>query len=244
MVQRAFIAARTSPPTGLRLVAISDTHGCHRSLDVPAGDVLVHAGDFTYASREADAVDFNDWLATLPHAHKIVAFGNHEEAAPWRSRAHELLSNATLLVAGEARIPRPSGDGPDLRVYATDFNWPTDPRGPRNPRLAHIPEGVDVLVSHYPARGEHDGGHGCVDLMAHVARARPGLVVCGHFHYAHGAGMGRAVGTADTLFVNAANAREHGKLGWPAVVVDFPAPSPARAGVGAGVASVAREGDS
>jgi predicted phosphodiesterase len=32
------------PP--VRIVCISDTHGQHAKLSVPAGDVLIHAGDF------------------------------------------------------------------------------------------------------------------------------------------------------------------------------------------------------
>jgi predicted phosphodiesterase len=31
----------------MRLVLISDTHMVHDTLDIPAGDVLIHAGDFT-----------------------------------------------------------------------------------------------------------------------------------------------------------------------------------------------------
>ena len=37
----------TSEKKSLKIVCISDTHGKHRSLKVPDGDVLVHAGDIT-----------------------------------------------------------------------------------------------------------------------------------------------------------------------------------------------------
>ena len=37
----------TSEKKYLRIVCISDTHGKHRNLVVPDGDVLVHAGDIT-----------------------------------------------------------------------------------------------------------------------------------------------------------------------------------------------------
>jgi predicted phosphodiesterase len=32
----------------MRIVLISDTHGLHRQLEVPPGDLLIHAGDFTF----------------------------------------------------------------------------------------------------------------------------------------------------------------------------------------------------
>jgi predicted phosphohydrolase len=65
--------------TPLRLVLLSDTHQLHREVDVPDGDVFIHAGDFTMFSRSMEAVvDFNDWLGELPHRYKIVVPGNHE----------------------------------------------------------------------------------------------------------------------------------------------------------------------
>jgi hypothetical protein len=42
---------------------MSDTHELHRELDVPHGDILIHAGDFTTFSKSATAIlDFNEWL--------------------------------------------------------------------------------------------------------------------------------------------------------------------------------------
>jgi predicted phosphohydrolase len=78
---------------------MSDTHELHRELDVPHGDILIHAGDLTMSSKSAAAIlDFNDWLGELPHRSKILIPGNHEfflEADPSRRR---LISNATVLI--------------------------------------------------------------------------------------------------------------------------------------------------
>ena len=50
----------TKRPTGtapyqprgtMRLVLVSDSHCRHRHLDVPDGDVFIHAGDFTYFGK-------------------------------------------------------------------------------------------------------------------------------------------------------------------------------------------------
>jgi predicted phosphohydrolase len=65
--------------TKLRLVLLSDTHQLHRQVEVPDGDILIHAGDFTMFAESMEAVvDFNDWLGELPHRYKIVVPGNHE----------------------------------------------------------------------------------------------------------------------------------------------------------------------
>lgn len=39
-----------------------DTHNDHRDLQLPSGDVLIHAGDFTQYGKEEHARDFNAWL--------------------------------------------------------------------------------------------------------------------------------------------------------------------------------------
>jgi hypothetical protein len=55
------------------IVCISDTHELHRELDVPNGDILIHAGDFTMFSKSGSAIlDFNEWLGDLPHRWKIL----------------------------------------------------------------------------------------------------------------------------------------------------------------------------
>ena len=65
----------------MRIVCIGDTHELYRELVVPPGDLLVHAGDFTFYSKPPSIVsDFNDWLGSLPHRHKVVVPGNHEFA--------------------------------------------------------------------------------------------------------------------------------------------------------------------
>ena len=59
---------------------MSDTHTYTDRLpfDVPNGDILLHCGDFTHRGRYHEVEEFNAWLGTLPHKHKIVIAGNHE----------------------------------------------------------------------------------------------------------------------------------------------------------------------
>ena len=66
-------------PNDIRLVLLSDTHELHRKINVPDGDILIHAGDFTMLSKSLRAIsDFNAWLGELPHRYKILVPGNHE----------------------------------------------------------------------------------------------------------------------------------------------------------------------
>jgi len=59
------IPTSRSSPT-LRLVLLSDTHELHREVEVPDGDILIHAGDFTMFSKSMNAItDFNTWLGGI-----------------------------------------------------------------------------------------------------------------------------------------------------------------------------------
>jgi predicted MPP superfamily phosphohydrolase len=92
--------SRTSTgKTGLRLVLLSDTHELHREVDVPDGDILIRAGDFTMFSKSMKAVvDFNDWLGELPHRYKIVVPGNHEYFLEADPSERLMLDNAIVLM--------------------------------------------------------------------------------------------------------------------------------------------------
>ena len=70
--------ARPAPPGAVRCVCVSDTHGKIEAEGLPAGDILIVAGDFTLHGTRAEVVAFNHWLGRLPHRHKVVIAGNHD----------------------------------------------------------------------------------------------------------------------------------------------------------------------
>ncbi len=69
---------------GIRCFLLSDTHIDHAALSdvLPAGDVLIHAGDFTNMGRDGHAEQFNSWLGEMKlrcgFQHIFVVNGNHE----------------------------------------------------------------------------------------------------------------------------------------------------------------------
>lgn len=80
------IKVTTKPPrtelssNKARVVCMSDTHSLtsHIKFSVPDGDIFIHAGDFTKCGKLEEVIEFNQWIGTLPHKHKIVIAGNHE----------------------------------------------------------------------------------------------------------------------------------------------------------------------
>ena len=70
------------PAGSVRVVAVSDTHGLHRGVALPRGDILVHCGDFTDDGMPNQVRDFTLWLleakAAGGFAHVVVIAGNHD----------------------------------------------------------------------------------------------------------------------------------------------------------------------
>ena len=62
----------------VRFVCISDTHGKHRKINLPEGDVLLHAGDITNVGEPHQLEDFAEWLSKLHYTQKVVIAGNHD----------------------------------------------------------------------------------------------------------------------------------------------------------------------
>jgi predicted phosphohydrolase len=66
-------------------------------VDVPPGDILIHAGDIGFFSRQSSVYrDFTDWLRGLFHCHKILVPGNHDYLLP--PTGPELIPNAHVLI--------------------------------------------------------------------------------------------------------------------------------------------------
>jgi len=131
----------------IKIVCLSDTHGQHRKIKLPKGDILLHAGDYTRFGKEVDAVDFNDWLGTLDFKHKIIVNGNHENNMFRKVEPTSLISNGVVL-RQEAIVVC------GLKIFGTNFFWPC-PTG--NPYYDQIPDDCDVLMAHGPPKGIVDG---------------------------------------------------------------------------------------
>ena len=186
----------------LKLVLMSDTHGYHRKVDVPLGDVLIHCGDFTAHGREADAQDFNDWMGTLPHPYKLVVAGNHDwvmtrfkqdqfnhfESVFSRTRQAALTSNYTYLCDSGIIIEGVKFWGSPVTPQFCDWAFMLDGENNRKHHWKSIPPDTNVLVTHGPSRGVLDAnirGELCGDEQLRLRCAELpllGLHCFGHIH--------------------------------------------------------------
>lgn len=172
----------------MRIVAVADTHLFHTSYSLPDGDVFVHAGDMCRYGDLAELRIAADWIASLPHRHKVIIAGNHDGAFDENPRAaRAMFENAHYLQDSEVSIE-------GLRFYGSPWqpayhNWAFNlPRGPALEVVwAKIPRGIDVLITHGPPEGIGDRSGlaaraGCADLRRRVAEIEPRLHLFGHIH--------------------------------------------------------------
>ncbi|RYZ53630.1 MAG: metallophosphoesterase, partial [Chitinophagaceae bacterium] len=178
----------------MRFVAISDTHCRHRSLKLPKGDVLLHAGDISYRSTRQEIIDFLDWFGKLPFAHKIFIAGNHdyffEREKP--SVIQQLLPEGVFYLKDEGMTIG------GIRIWGSPYTpwfyrWAFNKQ--RGPAMAKhwnaIPADTNILLTHGPAFGvldqvlneQHAGDR---DLLKKIMQVKPNVHVCGHIHEAYG----------------------------------------------------------
>ena len=174
----------------MRLVFISDTRG--HEPPVPAGDVLIHCGDFSLSNPDQDLQRFMGWLQALPHPHKAFIAGNHDFALEDPDRrsnlhlpdgVHHLMNSAVSIGGmrfwGSPMTPR-FGEWafmqPDQELART---WQS------------IPENTHILLTHGPPAGTLDlcasgAKAGSITLAARLRSVHPLIHAFGHIHESWG----------------------------------------------------------
>jgi len=175
-----------------RLVLISDTHDLQDQVEVPDGDILIHAGDLTMRGALKDLVPINNYFAALPHEHKLVIAGNHDFCfESYNEVARKLLSSVTYLQDESVTVEGIEFYGSPWQPRFEDWAFNAD-RGPEIAAVwAQIPSATQVLITHGPPVGIRDvlqsgAGVGCLDLLRRVRSVKPKLHVFGHIHEGYG----------------------------------------------------------
>lgn len=196
----------------MRLVMLSDTHTMHDQVKVPDGDVIIHAGDLTYAGKRSQWVSALEWLGNLPHKHKIYIAGNHDFASDHFCRSVGniyYLNNSGVTIEGHTFWGSP--------ITPTFGRWAhmCDPEI-IDEYWDMIPANTEVLITHGPPWGMLDEsglpysrGHlGCETLHDAVfERVRPKIHVFGHIHGGYGR-KERSDGESGPEFYNASVTNE------------------------------------
>jgi predicted phosphodiesterase len=187
----------------VRLVLLSDTHSKHGRIAVPAGDVLIHAGDSTKRGTPEQLREVAEFIAAQPHAHKIVIAGNHDFGLQHDPALGRALFGDAYLCDAEAVLGGVRVWGSPWQPWFYDWAFNLQRGAELREKWDLIPAGIDVLVTHGPPHGILDHTAmgedvGCEELASAVLRVRPRLHVFGHIHEAYG-----TMRVGETLYVNA-----------------------------------------
>lgn len=214
----------------MRIVCISDTHNCNELIEVPDGDILIHAGDSLINGTAQELEAFITWYSSLPHKHKVLIAGNHDwlfQLLP--AKAKGMLSPSITYLQDS------SIDLMGLKFYGSPwqprfYDWAFNlNRGPEMAeKWAMIPEDTEILITHGPPHGICDvvetkfgGSHeGCEELRRRVEQLSGNgnlkLHIFGHIHSGHG--VQEAFGLK---FVNASICDEEYRPSQPPIVIDL-----------------------
>ncbi len=207
----------------LTLVVISDTHGLHDILEIPPGDVLVHAGDLTARGDLEGVRAFDHFLAGLEHRHKVVIAGNHDfcfEYQPADARA--LLRHAVYLQDEAVEIEGVRFWGSPWQPWFLDWAFNLERGEEIRAKWELIPGDTDVLITHGPPAGHCDmtargEPAGCSDLLARIRQVKPRFHLFGHIHEGYGTSTDGV-----TTYVNASICDLGYRPVHPPVVLEYP----------------------
>lgn len=188
----------------MKIIIISDTHGYHRKVKLPAGDILIHAGDMTRSGTINQLEDINDWFGSCGFKDIVCIPGNHDRVFERRlGKAKEVMTNCHILLDEEIIIN-------GIKFYGSPwqprfFNWAFNlSRGKElAEKWAKIPNDTNVLITHAPPAHINDFSvnkeHcGCYDLLTRVNQVKPKLHCFGHIHEGYGKSE-----FSGTTFINA-----------------------------------------
>ncbi|KAF2220963.1 Metallo-dependent phosphatase-like protein, partial [Elsinoe ampelina] len=181
----------------IKLVCVSDTHNAQTPL--PAGDILIHAGDLTQKGTASELQAQLDWINRQPHHHKIVIAGNHDmlldlnkTPGPEDDKSRKSLTWGDIHYLHNESITLRFKGGRALSVYGNPWtrkhgNWAFQYLDSYEFWRDRIPDDTDVLVTHMPPQCHLDlGGEGDPALLQELRRVKPMLHVFGHFHASAG----------------------------------------------------------
>eukprot|EP00668_Euglena_longa_P034664 GGOE01044498.1.p1 GENE.GGOE01044498.1~~GGOE01044498.1.p1 ORF type:complete len:305 (+),score=46.53 GGOE01044498.1:92-916(+) len=155
----------------------------HEDLVVPAGDILIHTGDFCYRHGHIPEYKaFDKFLAAQPHKYKLVVLGNHD-LFRCRTDYRALLPHADhVFYFEEIRVM-------GLRIFGISWGFRRD---------VEINQGVDIVCSHdapfeildkllsRKLRGRSSPHIGSMFVLHQVEFQMPQYHLFGHIHERNG----------------------------------------------------------
>jgi Icc-related predicted phosphoesterase len=208
----------------MQITTISDTHTQHNQLNLPCGDILIHAGDLCSSGSEDQVQSFVKWFAKQEYQYKIFIAGNHDF---WleqsTTKAIEKMIPKEVIYLNDSGVTINGINIWGSPVQPEFFDWAFNrQRGAAiKKHWDLIPADTDILITHGPAFGKLDRttsglNVGCDDLLTVIEKVKPKLHVCGHIHEGYGIQKNE-----NSTFVNASVLNERYQMVNEPIVLDW-----------------------
>ncbi len=179
----------------MKIVFISDTHGEHSHLDLPEGEMIIHAGDVSSRGTEDEVRNFLQWYSSLNFKYKILIAGNHDfffEHETDETIQSVIPDNIIYLNDSGIRIEGIHIWGSPVQPRFFDWAFNRDRGEDINRHWQLLPDNVDILITHGPpsgildqtVRGESVGCEMLLEKIKQLERLK--IHVFGHIHEAYG----------------------------------------------------------
>ncbi len=155
---------------GLRITALSDTHGRHRKVRIEPCDIFIHAGDSCDAGDMEQLQDFFAWFSEQPARYRVFVSGNHDLPFEFNPEFAEGLIPDNVLFLNNRIIEI---EGVTIAGIEATMGLLND---------IEVAEAVDIIISHCAPKDILDGGTGCEKLRNLIFTAKPTYSVFGHCH--------------------------------------------------------------
>ena len=178
----------------MKIVVISDTHGQHRKLKLPKGDMIIHSGDVSKRGHPIEIDDFLEWFSNLNFRHKVFIAGNHDfflEGAHPDIIGRMIPKNVVYLNDSGIEIDGLKIWGSPITPYFHDWAFNRNRGEEIKLHWDLIPDDTEILITHGPPFGildeNVDGKRlGCEELLSRVLQVQPKYHIFGHIHEGYG----------------------------------------------------------
>ncbi len=209
----------------MKIVFISDTHGQHGQLNLPAGDIIIHCGDVSKRGGKTEIQTFLNWFAGLDFQYKIFIAGNHDfffEDAQKDEIENLIPENIIYLNDSGITVEGIKIWGSPVQPWFYDWAFNRKRGKEIKKHWDLIPADTDILITHGPPfqildktkSGEYVG---CEDLLYRVTETSIRVHAFGHIHEAYG-----EIKKEETTFINASVLDERYNLCHEPIVYIYP----------------------
>jgi len=169
----------------IRIVCLSDSHARFKDWakkPIPDGDILIHSGDISNTGQDSEYDHFNKFISGLPHKHKILVFGNHDEHVEQKTPQQIAAQFPHVTVLQDKQIVVEG-----IKIYGAPYTghhmaWHISHDSEEMRKAFDFPSDTDILVTHVPPQLVSDLAWVKMSASENALQEKYPCVLCSKHH--------------------------------------------------------------